>query len=170
MLRGRFRRLLAVDRRTPRSASSQCRDFVLLPSGEPFLLYSAPEAPAVDAYPFFHTVPAGEIAVLNGGGGCSGVGGGFGFGERSVELLLGVLPPLVHIRKEEDKAGLRWFIERLMRELREPQPGSSLIAEHLAQTLLGRGAAPAPGRALGKKHRLAVRVGGPAAGERLYKH
>lgn len=111
-------------------------DFVLLPSGNPFMLYSAPEAPVVEAYQFFHTVPAGEIAMLNGGGGCSGVGGGFGFCERSAELLLAVLPPLVHIRAEADKAGLRWFIERMMRELREPRPGSSLIAEHLAQTLL----------------------------------
>jgi AraC-like DNA-binding protein len=52
------------------------------------------------------------------------------------ELLLGMLPPLVHIRAEASKAALRWSIERLMRELREPRPGSALIAEHLAQALL----------------------------------
>jgi AraC-like DNA-binding protein len=51
-------------------------------------------------------------------------------------LLLGMLPPVVHIRAEANKAALRSSIERLMRELREPQPGSALIAEHLAQALL----------------------------------
>jgi AraC-like DNA-binding protein len=52
------------------------------------------------------------------------------------ERLLGMLPPIVHIHAEADKAALRGSIERLMRELREPQPGRTLIAEHLAQALL----------------------------------
>ncbi|MET0443247.1 MAG: AraC family transcriptional regulator [Pseudorhodoplanes sp.] len=111
-------------------------DFVLLPSGKPFLLCSAPDAQVIDAYALFHTVSPGEIAVLNGGGGCSGAGGGFSFEGRFVERLLEVLPPLVHISAKADKAALRWFVERLMQELRNPQPGSALIAEHLAQTLL----------------------------------
>jgi AraC-like DNA-binding protein len=52
------------------------------------------------------------------------------------ERLLGMLPPVVHIRAEATKAALRWSIERLIRELRAPLPGSALIAEHLAQALL----------------------------------
>ncbi len=47
-----------------------------------------------------------------------------------------MLPPIVHIQKERGKAALRWFLERLMQELREPRPGGSLIAEHLAHMLL----------------------------------
>ena len=47
-----------------------------------------------------------------------------------------MLPPVAHIRAEANKAALRGSIERLMRELREPQPSSALIAEHLAQALL----------------------------------
>jgi hypothetical protein len=35
-----------------------------------------------------------------------------------------VLPPGVHLQKQSEKALLRWSIERLMEELREPQPGS----------------------------------------------
>jgi len=111
-------------------------DFVLVPGGRPYRLYSAPDAPPTDAFRFFPTVPAGETAVLNDGGGVQGVGGFFGFEGMHAELLLGMLPPLVHIRAEANKAALRWSIERLMRELREPQPGSTLIAEHLAQALL----------------------------------
>ncbi len=113
-------------------------DFVLLPGGQAFRLYSSADAAAIDAFDFFPKIPVGETAVLNGGGGggVAGVGGYFGFEGIHAELLLGMLPPVVHIRAEASKAELRWSIERLMRELREPQPGSTLIAEHLAQALL----------------------------------
>ncbi len=111
-------------------------DFVLMPSGKGYRLYTAPNSPPIDAFRFFPSVPAGETAVLNGGGALSGVGGYFGFEGMHAELLLGMMPPLVHIRAEAHKAALRWSIERLMRELRDPQPGSALIAEHLAQALL----------------------------------
>jgi len=111
-------------------------DFVLMPTGRAYRLYSAADAPPIDAFRFFPSIPAGETAVLNGGGDVLGVGGYFGFEGLHAELLLGMLPPLVHIRAEANKAALRWSIERLMRELREPQPGSTLIAEHLAQALL----------------------------------
>jgi AraC-like DNA-binding protein len=47
-----------------------------------------------------------------------------------------MLPPIVHIRKESDKAALRWSMERMMQELREPQPGSFLVAQQLAYTML----------------------------------
>ena len=47
-----------------------------------------------------------------------------------------MLPPIVHIRKESDKAALRWSLERMMQELREPQPGGFLVAQHLAHMML----------------------------------
>ena len=74
--------------------------------------------------------------MLNGGGGCQGVGGYFDFEGMHAELLLGMLPPVVYISAEEGREDLRWSIERLMRELRKPQPGSSLLGEHLTQALL----------------------------------
>jgi AraC-like DNA-binding protein len=52
------------------------------------------------------------------------------------KVLLGMLPPIVHIRKEADKLALRWSIERMMAELREPQPGSFLVLQHLAHMML----------------------------------
>lgn len=111
-------------------------DFVLIPGGKPYRLYSAADAPPIDAFKFFPAIPAGETAILNGGGDVAGVGGYFGFEGMHADLLLGMLPPVVHIRAEANKAALRWSIERLMREMREPQPGSALIAGHLAQALL----------------------------------
>jgi AraC-like DNA-binding protein len=111
-------------------------DFLLMPGGRGYRLYSTPDATPIDAFRFFPTIPAGETAVLNGGGDVLGVGGYFGFAGMHAELLLGMLPPVVHIRAEADKTGLRGSIERLMRELRDPQPGGKLLAEHLAQAML----------------------------------
>jgi AraC-like DNA-binding protein len=111
-------------------------DVVLLPGGKGYRLYSAAGATPVDAFRFFPTVPAGETAVLNGGGDLTGVGGYFSFAGMHAGLLLGMLPPVVHIRAETHKTMLRWSIDRLMHELRAPQPGSALIAGHLAQALL----------------------------------
>ena len=111
-------------------------DFILMPGRSAFRLYSAVDAPETDAFQFFPSLPIGETGVLNGGGDCSGVGGFFDFAGLHTELLLGILPPIVHIRPEATRAALGWLIERLMRELRDPQPGGTLMAGHLAQTLL----------------------------------
>lgn len=111
-------------------------DFILLPGRGAFRLYDGADAVPLDAESFFPSVPVGETAVLNGGGGCAGVGGFFDFAGMHTDMLLGILPPIVHIRAEETRATLGWLIERLMRELRDPQPGGTLIAGHLAQTLL----------------------------------
>ena len=111
-------------------------DFVLLPGGPGFRLCSGLDVAPIDAFAFFPTVPAGEVAVLNGGGGCVGVGGYFAFEGMHSEMLLAMLPPVVHIADQSDKDGLRLSIERLMRELRSPRPGSALMGEHLTQALL----------------------------------
>lgn len=113
-------------------------DFVLLPGGGGFRLCSALDVVPIDAFRFFPNAPAGEIAVLHGGGGggCVGVGGYFTFVGMNAEMLLGMLPPIVHIADQANKDGLRMSIERLMNELRAPRPGSSLLGEHLTQALL----------------------------------
>jgi AraC-like DNA-binding protein len=111
-------------------------DVVLLPTGTAFCLYSAPGALPIDPETFFTAFAPGQIAVLNGGGGCSGVGGYFDFEGARADLLLRMLPPIVHIRAEATKAALLGSIERLMGELREPRPGGSLIAGHVAQMIL----------------------------------
>jgi hypothetical protein len=60
------------------------------------------------------------------------VGGHFILSGDHANLLLKMLPPIVHLRSESDRAALRWSIERMMQELREEQPGSALMAQHLA--------------------------------------
>jgi len=51
-------------------------------------------------------------------------------------MLLSALPPIVHLQKESDKAAMRWSLDRMMEELREPRPGSLLIAQQLAYMML----------------------------------
>jgi len=63
-------------------------------------------------------------------------GGHFALTGGHAEMLLHSLPPIVHIRRESDKAAMRWSLERMREELRDPQPGSSLIAQQLAYTML----------------------------------
>jgi AraC-like DNA-binding protein len=63
-------------------------------------------------------------------------GGFFGFTGSHAEMLLHSLPPIVHIRRESDKAAMRWSLERMREELRDPRPGGSLIAQQLAYMML----------------------------------
>jgi hypothetical protein len=74
------------------------------------------------------------------------------------DMLLGSLPPIVHTRKESDKAAMRWSLERMREELRDPQPGGSLIAQtrlHDAHS----GSSTAFARWGEKWRRLALRLG-----------
>jgi AraC-like DNA-binding protein len=111
-------------------------DYFLLPGGRPFRLASDLTLPPVDFKTFFPTPLNGSIRSYNGGGDCFGVGGHFTLTGKHAGILMGALPPIVHIRKDEDKAALRWSMERMMQELREPQPGGFLVAQHLAQMML----------------------------------
>jgi AraC-like DNA-binding protein len=111
-------------------------DCFLLPHGKPFRLASDLSLPPVDALSHIRSGQRqGAIALINGGG-CCIVGGFFGFSGDHAGILLGMLPPIVPLQKESDKAAMRWSLERMREELLDPQPGSSLVAEHLAHMML----------------------------------
>src|SRR5947208_1300353 len=82
-------------------------------------------------------------------------GGHFAFAGDHAGILLGVLPPIVHIRKEPDKAALRWSLERMMQELRERQPGGFLVAQHPRPDDAGSGPAAASGGRVERRRRVA---------------
>jgi AraC-like DNA-binding protein len=112
-------------------------DCFLLPRGRPFRLATDLGLPSVDFLTLLGDgVGNGGVASWNGGGGCFMVGGHFALAEDRAGILLGVLPPIVHLRKEADRAALRWSVERMMQELRNPQPGGFLVVQHLAQMML----------------------------------
>jgi AraC-like DNA-binding protein len=115
-------------------------DCFLLPRGLPFSLSTDLSLTPID----FHILLAerkvggaianAESSERDGAGYI--VGGHFLLAGGHADILLNSLPPIVHIRKESDKAAMRWSLERMKEELRDPQPGGSLIAQQLAYMML----------------------------------
>jgi AraC-like DNA-binding protein len=112
-------------------------DCFVLAHGRPFRLASDLSLPSMDALTMLSAQQKnGGMTSINGGGGCFIVGAHFILSDHHAGILLGVLPPVVHIRTESDRAAMRWSLERLRQELREPQPGGFLVAQHLAYMML----------------------------------
>jgi AraC-like DNA-binding protein len=111
-------------------------DCFLLPGGRPFRLASDLSLTPVDACTAFQLPLNGAVGLYHGGGDCLSVGGHFTLTGRHASILLGVLPPIVHLRRESDRAALRWCLERMMQELRAPEPGGFLVAQQLAYMML----------------------------------
>jgi AraC-like DNA-binding protein len=120
----------------PEPLRLQAGDCVLLPRGQPFRLASDPALTPVAIESLLGQGGDGAISLFNGGGDGFCIGGWFAFAGQHAGLLLGVLPPVVHIRDDGEGAALRWCLERMMLELREPQPGGALVAQHLAHLVL----------------------------------
>ncbi len=111
-------------------------DCFLLPQGRPFTLASDLTLTPADAYTMFPLPPHGAIRRVNGGGDCSGVGSYFAMAGTHAGLLLRMLPPIVHIQRESERAAMRWYLEQMMIELREPRPGGILLGQQLAFMML----------------------------------
>src|SRR5208283_1622426 len=79
-------------------------DCFLLPRGRPFRLATDLNLTPVDYRTVLSSASGdGRIGTFNGGGDCFIVGGHFALAGNHAGILLGVLPPIVHIRKESDK-------------------------------------------------------------------
>ena len=111
-------------------------DSFLLPTGRPFRLSSDVLAEPIDARILYRNGGDGRIVVCNGGGDFLLVGGYFGLHGGNADFLLQLLPPIVHLHDESEKAALRWSVERMREELRETQPGGLLVVRHLAYMML----------------------------------
>jgi AraC-like DNA-binding protein len=112
-------------------------DCVLMPHGRAFRLASDLALEPVDAMRHIITKPMnGRIIPWNGGGGTVGLSAIFAFAGEHANMLLGALPPLMHLRDQSGQATMQFCLERMMRELREPQPGGFLLGQHLAHIML----------------------------------
>jgi len=112
-------------------------DCFLLARGRSFRLASDLSLPPVDALTLLSAQQKkGGMMAINGGGDCVIVGAHFSLSDHHAGILLRALPPIVHIRTDSDKAAMRWSLERMRQELREPQPGGFLVAQHLAYMML----------------------------------
>ncbi|MDX3899307.1 MAG: AraC family transcriptional regulator [Sphingobium sp.] len=112
-------------------------DCVVLPSGRPVTtatdLGLLPMEPDIVMQ---HGVSIGDIKYINGGGKCFLIACYFEVDRQYTEFWLQMLSPVVHVKNEEDKAVLRWALDRMRLELHDLQPGGPLIVEHLAHLIL----------------------------------
>lgn len=108
----------------------------LLARGRPFRLASDLAAEPVDVLTLLPQDQVGRIVTYNGGGGFLSIGGYFTLAEGQADLLLSMLPPLIHVREEPTRTTLRWCVERMRQELSDVQPGDFIIAQQLATMVL----------------------------------
>ena len=125
---------LAMEGEPP--ARLQQGDCLLLPHGKPFVIASDLDLPAVDAHKIVSSVARyrGVLPVTPGEdflllGTHFDLDGGAGF-------LLDALPPLVLLTGDQQCASMRWGVQRLLSEMREPKVGGTLVAQQVAYTLL----------------------------------
>ena len=111
-------------------------DCVLLPRGLPFHLGIDLALPRIEFPAATAAHKPGEETLNAADGGCSILGGHFLLAGGHSDILLGSLPPIVHLRKESDREAMRWALDRMRMELAEPQPGGYLMGQQLAHMIL----------------------------------
>ena len=107
----------------------------LLPRGWPFSLSSGPAQPLAAWETLSQQERYNGILPLTPGEDFLILGSHFRL-EGDARFLPDALPPVVLLESEAQRETLRWAVERLLREMRDPQPGSTLIAQQIACTML----------------------------------
>ncbi|MBX5001486.1 AraC family transcriptional regulator [Rhizobium lentis] len=126
---------LSVDG-VPNAVRLEEGDCFLLTRSRTFRLASDPSVEAIPSDEIY-SIARGGIATCNGGGDFFLIGSRFSFSGGNSDILLGILPPIVHVKRDSDHAAvLRWSLDRMTRELRDRQPGGVLMAEHFAHVML----------------------------------
>ena len=111
-------------------------DFVVLTCESRFRLASALDVPPREIMSVVKEPLNGRVLTWQGGGGCLGLSAIFNFAGEHSGILHEVLPPVIHLRHVELGSALQWYVERMMKVIREPRPGSILLGEYLAQMML----------------------------------
>jgi len=111
-------------------------DCFVLPRGLPFRLASDLTLAPVSYHVVLAERSPGHITTFNNGGRATIVSAAFLIDSRHADFLFSVLPPIVHVRGDADRAALRWSLDLMMQEMCDPRPGGRLIIEHLAQMVL----------------------------------
>ncbi len=111
-------------------------DCLLLPHGKPFVIASGLNLSAVDAREVVSTVARYQgVLPVTPGNDFLLLGTHFDL-KGDAGFLLDALPPLVLLTGDRQCASMRWGVQRLLSEMREPQIGGTLIAQQVAYTLL----------------------------------
>ena len=115
-------------------------DCFILPHGRPFLISARDATLGDDATTIYAPVPHGGTAVHGGGGAFFMTGARFLLSGPAADMLLRALPPVIVVRHDPGGStrggAIRWTLERIAIELRDPRPGGSLLIAHLSHALL----------------------------------
>ncbi len=114
-------------------------DFYLLTNGKPYCCATDVTRPCVDGHVVFSTAKDSDGIVHYGSGDpvASAVGGRFEFSDMTSQLLLGQLPPLIHLRAaSRPNRALRAAIDLLIDETETTRPGSLVMAGSIANLIL----------------------------------
>jgi len=96
------------------------------------------------------------------------LGGYFHFERTNARLLVRLLPPVVHVRREEVEAGrLRRIVELIAEEAEGDRPGRDLILERLVQVLLVEALRCRPAAAARQERGLMAGLADPALARSL---
>lgn len=114
-------------------------DFYLLTRGQPYCTGSDPALDPADGREILvsHRCPDGIVRYGDEGERVSAAGGRFTFDDNTSDLLLTLLPPLIHVpAASESAAPLRAVLELLRLETETVRPGASVAAVSLANMVL----------------------------------
>jgi AraC-like DNA-binding protein len=114
-------------------------DFYLLTRGQPYCTGSDPALDPIDGREVLASCrcPDGIVRYGEAGERVSAAGGRFTFDDDTSDLLLSLLPPLVHVPvASESAAPLRAVLELLRLETEAVRPGASVAAVSLANMVL----------------------------------
>lgn len=110
-------------------------DVIMVDGKRPFVLTTDLELTPQDARTAFADRVKG-IARIGSDPNFVMLGGHVALDPTRQDLLLDVLPPMVHVRHTSNEAAvLQWLVKQLVREMNEDYPGGFLVTTQLAQLM-----------------------------------
>ncbi len=111
-------------------------DCFILPHDQPFRMATDLSLPSQDFHAFIDQFATEPLVASNGGGGPQVLGSCFAFDDPGADMLLTMLPPIVHLHSAKDRETLHAHFARMRDELLEERPGSALVVQQIALMIL----------------------------------
>jgi AraC-like DNA-binding protein len=124
------------DEKKPVPVALSAGDCFIVPRGQPYTLRDAMGSPTVSCVDAVRSNVGGVVALGGGGAATTIVSGWFEFDHDAARALLDLLPPLLHIRMDQEGTQrLQAALQLLAVETAQPALGSGLVVSRLADIL-----------------------------------
>jgi AraC-like DNA-binding protein len=108
-------------------------DCFVIPHGRSYTLRDHPQSPTINCVEVVRSAAGGVVSLGGGGAATSIVSGWFRFDPQGAQPLLNLLPPLLHVRMDDERTRLlQVALELLSLETAERRPGAALVVSRLA--------------------------------------